>query len=98
MAPQSTDLGMHTPGPWTVEPFDGSDKEITIVEPAVWVDYDDVNHEEQAANARLIAAAPDLLWICADLARQTELLCECGEPECRTTRLRAVLAKVKGVS
>lgn len=56
-----TDGSKHTPGPWTIEPFDNFDKSIVIREPGVAVDNDDVNHAEAAANARLIAAAPDLL-------------------------------------
>ena len=53
----------HTPGPWTVDKYYRHDKEIFILEPSVSVNYDDVDHEEQEANARLIAAAPELLEV-----------------------------------
>ena len=57
----------HTPGPWTIEPIHRLDSEIIITEPGVAIDYDDVDHKEQEANARLIAAAPDLLEACQAL-------------------------------
>lgn len=48
-----------------------------------------------AANARLIAAAPDLLACCRYLLGMPAILCECGQPDCATTRLRAAIAKVE---
>lgn len=54
-------MSEHTPGPWSVEPYDKYQKDIIIIEPRCSVDNDDVDHEEAEANARLIAAAPDLL-------------------------------------
>lgn len=51
----------HTPGPWTIEPYTRMDKEITILEPRCMVDNDDVSPPETTANAKLIAAAPDML-------------------------------------
>lgn len=56
-----------TPGPWTIKPFNSLDKEIVILEPAVKVDNDDVDPDEAAANAALIANAPtDLARLLAD--------------------------------
>ena len=52
----------HTPGPWAIAPHTTVDKEFTVG-PAI-MDYDDVDHEQQEANARLIAAAPDLFDAC----------------------------------
>jgi hypothetical protein len=52
----------HTPGPWTLPKFGGWEKELEIPEPKIWVDYDDVDREEAEANARLIAAAPEMLF------------------------------------
>jgi hypothetical protein len=51
----------HTPGPWSIRQFDRYDKRIIIPEPGAMVDNDDVDWDEAAANAHLIAAAPDLL-------------------------------------
>ena len=53
----------HTPGPWKVGKIEPWMKSIEIDGPAVKVDYDDVIREQQEANARLIAAAPDLLLV-----------------------------------
>ena len=49
--------------------------------------------------ARAIAAAPDLLQVAYDLRdvlQETVGFCECGEPDCRTTRLRAAIKKATG--
>ena len=51
-----------TPGPWKQFPIRGGDKWIEIPLPAVRVDYDDVNHDEQEANAQLIArCSPEVM-------------------------------------
>lgn len=50
-------------------------------------------------NARLIAAAPELLEVAQDFQEALQelgLFCECGEADCRTTRLRAAIAKATG--
>lgn len=60
--------------------------------------FDEPVESEQHANARLIAAAPELLVVVKDfyeVLAEKHLFCECGEQDCRTTRLRAVLAKVQ---
>jgi hypothetical protein len=70
----------HTPGPWTVGDVDNSiyvwqdgGKESFISE----VSPEDVNEQEMVANARLIAAAPDLL--AALIAyRDAKPQCECS--------------------
>lgn len=59
----------------------------------------DIGPAEQAANARLIAAAPDLLAVANDFNEalgELGMHCECGQPDCRTTRLRAAIAKATG--
>jgi hypothetical protein len=64
-------MTQHTPGPWQV--IEGW-PDIGIVTDKVLVamvknDEDSpCTDEEQAANARLIAAAPDLLAVCKDFA------------------------------
>jgi len=90
-----TTSASHTPGPWTIEPFDGSDKEITIREPAVWVDYDDVNHQEQAANARLIVASPELLEVCELIIGSVRIPDDDVSQEV-LRRLRLAVRKAKG--
>lgn len=52
-------LDAATPGPWTIPNYSGMDKWVEIPEPAVRVDYDDVNHNEQGGNIQFIAHAPD---------------------------------------
>ena len=64
----------HTPGPWHINPlFDYSvnseKKHVTMVNVSVRGKECDVDHPEAQANARLIAAAPDLLEACK-LAKQ----------------------------
>jgi hypothetical protein len=53
-----------TPGPWTIEETDAEDQNEWIVgtdgESIVMVSHDIMDDEEVLANARLIAAAPDL--------------------------------------
>ena len=57
----------HTPGPWYLGKFDLSDKEIEIISDSndySWlakVNYDDVDHEVAAANARRIVACVNAL-------------------------------------
>jgi hypothetical protein len=49
--------------------------------------------------ARLISAAPEMLVVARDFDEAlTELgmHCECGEADCRTTRLRVAIAKATG--
>lgn len=67
MTPETSQVG-HTPGPWIIDPKSHWDKEIGIEQKADgWkrfrceVDYDDCDPETAEANARLIAAAPELL-------------------------------------
>ena len=101
----------HTPGPWTVEQdnFGDGDGWQTVVQAgkelvaAVWPSTeDDNNHDipgEGQANARLIAAAPDLL-AALGLA-ETWLMRGAHDPllaaEAEVLRsIRAAIAKAKG--
>lgn len=53
---------MHTPGPWNIEPYNIMQRikagQATVALPCM---NDDVSAIQCGANARLIAAAPDLL-------------------------------------
>jgi hypothetical protein len=60
---------MHTPGPWRLserrDPYHGSPVYSVLADEHVWLaDVLSANMESGAANARLIAAAPDLLDAC----------------------------------
>jgi len=76
----------HTPGPWVVCVQDGEEKAYTVfaehqlvskhIEAGAWdhfVACAGASHENYEANARLIAAAPDLL------SALTELMASAGE-------------------
>lgn len=84
----------HTPGPWTVGGLDrnaqrivrGSNLEIATC----WHHNVATIEEQMEANARLIAAAPDLLGI-VELIDDT-----CGDQ--LYTMARAALAKAKGTA
>lgn len=98
----------HTPGPW--EYFPAQNYEGFAIAPRGRLPtlaaiqskghITAFNYPGQTEpNARLIAAAPELLGICKELlANFPEFLCECGKPDCRTTRLRAAIAKAEGRS
>jgi len=44
----------HTETPWTLSKIRSGDKEITIPEALISIDYDDVDHDEQKANAEFV--------------------------------------------
>lgn len=87
---------MHTQGPWKATEYSEGSDSFHVHRAA--------NEREQvaddihsAADARLIAAAPDLLIACQEvLASDSINLCDCGEANCATTRLRAAVAKAIG--
>ena len=60
----------HTPGPWGVEPRQAHGTRVTAIAPVAWCGTNmsvgangcqSISEEQAYANARLIAAAPDLL-------------------------------------
>ena len=81
----------HTPGPWTNEgPYHN---DLLIIGPAP--DHREIaqvcgQDDEAEANARLIAAAPDLLAACEHVAKYTHNLV-------LAEILRAAIAKARGV-
>ncbi len=109
-----TDTSKHTPGPWTLETVTTSCGVCHKIGPFPWVDYDDKkvqnyacvyvdygkNGDELLANARLIAAAPDLLDALKDI--QVDFCEEKCTPledgdhweECST--MTALIAKAEG--
>lgn len=54
-------MSTYTPGPWTVSSEYGDSGEYTITEAYAPMGGGPISREEDHANARLIAAAPDLL-------------------------------------
>lgn len=62
---ERTKMSKHTPGPWKIQRHTHSDKSFMVG--PVYIDYDDVDHKEQDANAKLCSAAPDLLAACKAL-------------------------------
>lgn len=81
-------MSAHTPGPWVVDPYTGIAKEIRINDGEILLDYDDVDHAAQEANARLIAAAPDLL-------EALEKILECEEGRAADLRHRKAWLPLK---
>ena len=93
-------MSAHTPGPWTVE-SDGSTVSMggqcVIVGPAP----DGAPREQERANARLIAAAPDLLRACRKALRDLKPFFEDDEPHPTFVELEktlyAAIAKAEGI-
>lgn len=91
-----SDLYSHTPGPWTT---DGHEIfEPTAARPGCGVAKVNRLHEEHGANARLIAAAPDMLaelrWIALHLeVRDTHNVVFTADEK---ARIIATIAKATG--
>jgi hypothetical protein len=95
----------HTPGPWEV---DGQYVQqvgnanigiCDVLNMDVGGDKGWYHGPVTIANTYLIAAAPELLEIAHDFSevlQELGMFCECGQPNCRTTRLRAAIAKATG--
>ena len=89
-----TETAKHTPGPWDID----SSRVHTSIEAdglhVAMVSYGNVTMETHLANARLIAAAPELLEVCEEFVRK----CECGEARSQRSyaQMKAAIAKAKG--
>lgn len=94
----------HTPGPWTIGnpifsgPYYimvGGHTEIARVSdaPATSSDYYIKNHDEREANARLIAAAPDLLAALQDFVWRGKDMEAMGIDSGDMAKARAAIAK-----
>ncbi len=95
-------MSKHTPGPWRAEiscDETGAPQKCWWISAKGDVDIGETSGEkrsdEEAANALLIAAAPDLLKACKEFVRK----CECGEARSRRSyaEMKAALAKAEGV-
>ena len=100
----------HTPGPWTVkvgaDPRDfivAEPSGNTVCEPNAelfndWPELDEsiryISVDEAMANARLIAAAPELLAACVEFVRK----CECGEARSARSyrQMKDAIARAEG--
>ena len=93
----------HTPGPWCVDEGNGPGYNVYVVKDQandadpycdMTIECHGEGHETNKANARLIAAAPELLEACKEFVRKVE----CGEA--RSTRsykqMKEAIAKAEG--
>jgi hypothetical protein len=98
VAPLQRPVMQHTPGPWVDAGLTGPNPRITggplrlvkcegvvIAFLPAWLDDE---HEEAHANARLVAAAPDLLNALRSLLRHAERTQEVMDEECAASRFR----------
>lgn len=85
----------HTPGPWAYEQWPdsgGFPRPVVVAQGSRAVAY--MSREDGYANARLIAAAPDLLAACEAVAN-ADAECSCYERcECREEAMAALRAAV----
>src|SRR4051812_36082664 len=97
--PNPAERTAHTPGPWLAEANDSSvfDSEGREVADCLTFPF---SGEVAEANARLIAAAPELYEVLREAERQIEYLPNRFEPPANVnqvlTRIRAALAKAEG--
>ena len=75
MTNQTTET-KHTSEPWLIQSHTMADKEFTVG-PAT-LNYDDVDHDEQEANAKLIAAAPNMFTALEDLFKHCAMIHKYG--------------------
>lgn len=95
----------HTPGPWEFEiSSDGSRAEVSCERWAefarIWIQVEGEDFPEGRANARLIAAAPDLLAACQEASLQLQYLADkfnaTGTGTAVLAKLDAAIAKAEG--
>ena len=69
-----------TKGEWKVEQETGYDCDVVYEGGEIcWLGLSDASHKEQKANAKLIAAAPELLKALIFLKQEYEKLVDCGD-------------------
>lgn len=100
-------MSAHTPGPWEaglpgeadrITADDGTKyhRRRTVAWVATHDAYRDMNNEMAQGDARLIAAAPELLEACEEMLSAIESLAANGEAVTRFYGWRAIIAKAKG--
>ena len=93
-------MSEHTPGPWTVE----HDEATKVLDAdgctLAWVGHLHLrgrrSSEEVGANARLIAAAVDMLEALEAIVADAEYLALVGDNHARRMAAKAAIAKAKG--
>lgn len=95
-------MSKHTPGPWNVsEEFDGTSIKagmfhVTHTIQACGFHEPDVDKAVTQANARLIAAAPELLEACQALIAYCDKNPPMGDSLWSVRQIRAAIAKATG--
>jgi hypothetical protein len=114
-APTEQEAPSHTPGPWGVfhdHPDPQTAKSLALIRPANSKGYDEhddiasvyvVQLPERAANARLIASAPDLLAFALHVETRIAALSAVGlaidnDMQCMFSEAREVIAKATGLA
>lgn len=88
-------MNKHTPGPWDADEEDFSIYQIETSDQIAEV-FSHHPPEELEANARLIAAAPELLEALIELTEYSGgAFCVCDDPHVMD-RVKAVIAKARG--
>lgn len=87
-----------TAGPWTVCPHEGGMKRLYLEGVDIDLDYDDVDHDQQDANAHFIAAArEDVEWLIglvrAQAAAHEDLLAKAMDANAKATKLELALRR-----
>lgn len=88
----------HTPGPWSYTSrgdIIGNGCSLALVKSSAAI----VSEEQDKANARLIAAAPDLLAELQEMAEvlNSGIICRIEPDSAKAAKIRAAIAKAKGV-
>ena len=92
--------GAHTPGPWKLHydgQIDGNDGKAVCF--FTWDSFKEFNEGANAATARLISAAPDMLMALQHVEAVYRLnVVKDGEPSSTLANLQAVIAKATGAN
>jgi hypothetical protein len=90
-------MNKHTPGPWrVVDSWNDHMVEGQNGEEIIWQDGPHGTPTINEANARLIAAAPDLLAVLEELQESAAYWSEYDVPIGIVDRINAAIAKAKG--
>ena len=85
----------HTPGPWYATTM-GEAGWVDVFAHGVDIPIASTRHQDQEANARLIAAAPDLLAALQEIAECAPYWSEYDVPLGLPDRIRAAVARATG--